>query len=302
MKQWVKNLGAYLSAVLLMFPAFVGNVSADDDSASTIVAIEQHIVSREFDQAQALLSESTIPEFQRDYLRGWLAVKQQDFEQAKAIWLPLWEAHPDKLELGNNLAVALIQLKEFGLAKRVLEGSLNQDERIASALGNLNDLHSYLAQRAYANVFNRIQAQPPLGQWLALAPETISYDVAASVSTQGVDFEREITQALVAWRHAWAAQNVDRYLMAYSDRFVPSNNQSLADWRRTRERNVSRPNFIELQLANVRILPITANEVQVEFDQMYRSNIVTSNTRKMLMFERQDGRWFIIQERVINEG
>ena len=296
-----KNLVSLVGLALFALPGLVIGNTMTAAVANQVVTIEQHIVARQFEKASALLSTAELPDFQRDYLRGWLAVKQQDYAQAKDIWLPLWEAHPDKLELGNNLAVALIQLKEFGLAKRVLEGSLNQDPRIASALGNLNDLHSYLAQQAYATVFNRIQAQPPLGQWLDLSPQTVQFDATQRVSAPTAEAEREVMQALVAWRQAWAAQNVDRYLLAYSDRFVPANNQSLADWRRARQRNVSRPNFIELQLTNVQILPVSASVVRVEFDQMYRSNVITSNARKMLMLERQDGRWQIIQEMVIDE-
>lgn len=301
MKSVAKKFTSFCGVAMLAIPGLVLGNSLSEATAETVVAIEQHIVAREFEQATRLLSEEDLPAFQRDYLRGWLAVKQQDYEQAKAIWLPLWEAHPAKLELGNNLAVALIQLNEFGLAKRVLEGSLNKDAEIATALGNLNDLHSYLAQQAYSTVFNRIQAQPPLGQWLALSPQTVQFDATQVVSTPIADIERDVMQALVAWRQAWAAQNVDRYLLAYSDRFVPANNQNLADWRRTRQRNVSRPTFIELQLTNVVMLPVSAEVVRVEFDQMYRSNVITSNARKMLMFERQDGRWQIIQEMVINE-
>lgn len=301
MKAVGKRLIGLVGLAMLALPGLVFSNTMTEAVANKVVTIEQHIVARQFEQASALLSTSELPDFQRDYLQGWLAVKQQDYAQAKAIWLPLWEAHPDKLELGNNLAVALIQLKEFGLAKRVLEGSLNQDQRIARALGNLNDLHSYLAQQAYSTVFNRIQAQPPLGHWLDLSPQTVQFDGSQRVSAPTADVEREVMQALVAWRQAWAAQNVDRYLLAYSERFVPANGQSISDWRRARQRNVSRPNFIELQLTNVHMLPISATVMRVEFDQMYRSNVITSNARKMLMLERQDGRWQIIQEMVIDE-
>jgi cytochrome c-type biogenesis protein CcmH/NrfG len=82
---------------MLAIPGLVLSKSVSEATAETVVAIEQHIVAREFEQATRLLSQDDIPAFQRDYLLGWLAVKQQDYKQAKAIWLPLWEGHPDKL-------------------------------------------------------------------------------------------------------------------------------------------------------------------------------------------------------------
>lgn len=302
MKFVATNMLGIISLALVLSFNLVKAADSQETESNKVQVIEQHIIAGEYDLASTKLEDESIGVFHQHYLQGWLLVKQQKYDQAKAIWLPLWELHKDKLELGNNLAAVLIQLGDYDLAKRVLETSLQQDPYIASALGNLNNLYSFLAQQAYASIFRRVEASPPSISWLHLTPQTLAYVPPQVIEKEGVDIAPEIMRALVAWRQAWSNQQVNNYLKAYSDRFIPANSQSLQDWRRARERNVSRPSFIDIQLEDIRIIPISESLVRVEFLQNYQSNIITSRSNKVLIFEHTSEAWLIIQEIVVDEN
>ncbi|AHF02375.1 hypothetical protein THIAE_09180 [Thiomicrospira aerophila AL3] len=301
MKSFAIKFLSIVSVAFAISPAFASLASTDEEAANRVLVIERHIIDGEFDLALSKLENDQITVFHQQYLRGWMFVKQQQYAQAKEIWLPLWELHQDKLELGNNLAAVLIALGEYDFAKRVLETSLQQDQDIASALGNLNNLYSFLAQQAYASIFRRIEATPPKATWLHLTAQTATFTPPQIVIADQSDIGPDVMRALVSWRQAWSNQQVDNYLKAYSERFIPANGQSLQDWRRARQRNVSRPSFIDVQLEDIRIMPINDQLARVEFLQNYRSNVISSRTNKVLLFENNGQDWQIIQEIVLNE-
>ncbi|WP_029935882.1 L,D-transpeptidase Cds6 family protein [Thiomicrospira pelophila] len=288
-------VGLALMAVLSLALA---NLDADSGAGSVDPALEvqQAIDDEQFELAKNLLDKAELSKFQRGYLQGWLSLKQQDSKAALETWQALRLQFPNSLELGNNVAVLLMQQGEYQQAQTILEQSLHANKQVSKALGNLNQLYAFQAQKAYKQVFSRLDVVAPKGQWLALTE-------ASDVKVVNSDFaeQQQVTQAVEAWRQAWSSKNVTDYLASYSDNFVPANSQSLKAWRNARERSVTGPRFIEVYVSDVKLTPLSETLVRFTFNQRYRSNIVQDEVIKVLLLEKTAGQWKIVQEVVTNE-
>ncbi|MBE0493940.1 MAG: tetratricopeptide repeat protein [Thiomicrospira sp.] len=276
----------------------VANLDSDTASGSVDPALEiqQAIDDQKLDLAETLLNQAQLSDFQRGYFQGWLKLKQQDTAAALKTWQALRMQFPNSLELGNNLAVLLMQEGEYQQAQTILEQSLHANNQVSKALGNLNQLYSYQAQQAYKQVFSRLDVTKPKGQWLVLTE-------ASDIKVESSDFvdQKQVTQAVEAWRQAWSNKNVADYLAAYSDSFVPANSQSLKAWQSARQRSLTGPRFIEVYVSDVTLTPLTEALVRFTFNQRYRSNIVQDEVIKVLLLEKTAGQWKIVQEVVTDE-
>lgn len=285
-------------ALMAFLSLALANLDADSGAGSVDPALEvqQAIDDEQFELAKSLLDKAELSKFQRGYLQGWLNLKQQDSKAALETWQALRLQFPSSLELGNNVAVLLMQQGEYQQAQTVLEQSLHANKQVSKALGNLNQLYAFQAQKAYKQVFSRLDVAAPKGQWLALTE-------ASDVKVVNSDFadQQQVTQAVEVWRQAWSSKNVADYLAAYSDNFVPANSQSLKAWRNARERSVTGPRFIEVYVSDVKLTPLTNELVRFTFNQRYRSNIVQDEVIKVLLLEKTAGQWKIVQEVVTDE-
>ena len=242
-----------------------------------------------------------------------------DYEQAKVLWSKLSELHPLDIRIQNNLAVIEIRKGEYEKAKYILESSLNNQSRVGVALRNLNQIYAYKAQRAYQKVFKSTEITTPEGSLIGIASlELTSLDLEQEFkehTQQNAMNERikgkskedkinvvktEVLSSLEKWRYAWAAQDIETYLGFYQNNFIPANNVSHRDWRNTRKRNVGSPSFIHIDLSNIKISQINADEFKVTFLQKYKSNRLQNTVRKVMKWtEESPGKWKISQERVI---
>lgn len=285
-------------ALMAVLSTAVANIEPDSAAGSVDPALEiqQAIDEKQLDLAETLLNKAQLSEFQKGYLNGWLKLKQEDTQAAFEIWQALRMQFPNSLELSNNLAVLLMQRGDFQQAQTILEQGLHANNQVSKALSNLNQLYAYQAQKAYKQVFNRLDVASPKGQWLALTE-------ASDIKVVSSDFadQKHVTQAVEAWRQAWSNKNVSDYLAAYSENFVPANSQSLKAWRNARERSLTGPRFIEVYVSDVELTPLTEELVRFTFNQRYRSNIVQDEVIKVLLLEKTAGQWKIVQEVVTDE-
>lgn len=279
--------------------ALVYTSAAWAESENIALKVQQMIEDGELSQAENLLTQADsaqLSDFQRGYLQGWLLIKQQKNEQALQSWKTLRQQYPHSLELGNNLAVLLMQKKQFDEAQRILEQTLNADRQISKALENLNKLYSYQAQQSYNNVFRRIEPSVPQGAWLALT-ETSDVKVIESEFDQ----QEQVLHALETWRQAWSDQNFQRYLAAYHPDFVPAQGQSQQAWRNARQRSLTNPRFIEVHLSNVVLTPLADDLVRIQFNQRYRSDRFQDEVIKVILMQQDGQLWKIMQEIVTHE-
>lgn len=113
----------------------------------------------------------------------------------------------------------------------------------------------------------------------------------------------EISYLVKQWRDAWGAGKTDAYLNFYSQKFVPSNQQSLGQWQARRRNRVIPSKSANIDLSNYNVsfnddLSIS----EVEFDQHYASASYNDRARKKLVFAKEPQGWKLISETVLNKG
>lgn len=281
---------------LMIFGLLGFNTAFADQTA---LEIQRLIDTNQFSVAQQRLATSSeLSEFQQGYLEGWLALKLNQPQKALEIWQKLREKYPNHLALGNNISVLLMEAKKHDEAQAILEQTLHSDREVSKALDNLNKIYSFQAQKAYNNVFKRIEPSLPRGALLAL---TESRADVVLVESGFADRER-VLEAVEAWRQAWSSQNVRAYLQAYHPDFLPAQGQSIAAWRSARTRSVTNPRFIDVFISDIQLFAIDEDNVRVQFTQRYRSDRFQDEVVKVLLMTKSQAAWKIIQETVIHEN
>jgi hypothetical protein len=121
---------------------------------------------------------------------------------------------------------------------------------------------------------------------------------AVEPATAAVPPEAEVAAAVEAWRSAWAARDMVKYLDAYSRTFVPEGGVSRQDWVANRYRNVGGRPSIDVVIRNVQIESLTQDSVRVSFLQDYTSGAFRElDQLKTLDLALEDqGRWRIVRE------
>ncbi|MDP2240754.1 MAG: L,D-transpeptidase family protein [Burkholderiales bacterium] len=110
--------------------------------------------------------------------------------------------------------------------------------------------------------------------------------------------ERDLfMRQLETWRTDWESLDTNRYLAHYSRDFR-SGSMDIAAWRGHKQRVNTAKTRIKVTLANVSVFrnPGKQGLIAVTFDQDYRSNNLTQQTRKRQYWIEEDGRWKIAYE------
>jgi tetratricopeptide (TPR) repeat protein len=105
----------------------------------------------------------------------------------------------------------------------------------------------------------------------------------------------DIEQQVNAWAAAWSKQDVDAYLSYYVADYAPPGSAH-ADWVELRKARLSKPTFIRVGVADMKIKMLGAKKAIVQFNQAYESSILKNTTTKTLVFEQIDGTWKITEE------
>jgi len=102
---------------------------------------------------------------------------------------------------------------------------------------------------------------------------------------------------LQTWRADWENLDTDRYLAHYARDFR-SDGMDISAWSAHKRRVNSAKTWIKVTLANVSVFrsPGKQDLVAVTFDQDYRSNNLSQQTRKRQYWVVEDGRWKIAYE------
>jgi uncharacterized protein (TIGR02266 family) len=119
---------------------------------------------------------------------------------------------------------------------------------------------------------------------------------AAPSATSTADDAREI---VATWADAWSDGRVDDYLSCYSTDFTPANGVSRSQWRATRIERLSTPQHIRVSITALEIEMLAPDRARAHFFQNYRSDQFEDTVRKRLDLGLEDGRWRILEERVV---
>ncbi len=99
------------------------------------------------------------------------------------------------------------------------------------------------------------------------------------------------------WRTDWESLNVDRYLSHYSKKFL-GEGQNLAQWSAHKRQVGSGKKWIKVSADNLSMFRNPGKEemVVVTFEQNYRSNNLSNVMKKRQYWQKEDGRWKIVNE------
>ena len=106
-----------------------------------------------------------------------------------------------------------------------------------------------------------------------------------------------VRSAVLAWAKAWSHKDMDGYLGAYAENFVPAERVSRSKWEADRRLRILSKKNISVE---VRQLKITSDgkSVSAQFQQVYASDNFSGNSRKTLELVKHGGRWLIARETV----
>jgi len=106
----------------------------------------------------------------------------------------------------------------------------------------------------------------------------------------------EILSAVHAWARAWSDQDVKAYLNYYASDFVPPKGESRSAWAEERHQRIEGKDHIDVKVDSPQV-SVNGNTATVKFRQIYVSNRLKADSRKVLILTRQGGKWQIKQER-----
>jgi tetratricopeptide (TPR) repeat protein len=272
---------------------------------------------------------------QARFLHALALARAGDQGRAIEVFSKLAADFPDLAEPRNNLGVLFAQTGQYDNARQALTEAVRIDPNHGPAQENLGDVHVALAQQAYreaARIENDNRAvraknkylqamldntdkpagKPPIASAQAgsdvvssgTASSSASASAAPASDRSGVQINAsasrsnaEIIAAVEDWASAWSRQDVDAYLASYGQAFRPDG-MSRSAWETQRRDRVSRPDFIRIEISDVRVTPVEneQGDVNVAFEQAYTADNYSDQERKILSLRPVDGQWKIIRE------
>ncbi|MBL8428463.1 MAG: hypothetical protein JNJ95_01040 [Dechloromonas sp.] len=128
------------------------------------------------------------------------------------------------------------------------------------------------------------------------APAQPAANVPALGSTE-LNEKTQIGELLEDWRKAWAYRDIPGYLKTYGQQFSPADGKPRDSWVAARTKKLSTGAPIELQIRELGIERVNADQFRATFLQDYASGNYREMARtKTLMIAREHGEWKIIRE------
>ena len=94
---------------------------------------------------------------------------------------------------------------------------------------------------------------------------------------------------------AWSDQDVKSYLGYYGNDFETPKGESRKDWADERRDRIEGKSRIEVKVDSP-VVNINGNTATVKFRQIYTSDRLKADSRKVLTLTKQNGKWLIKQE------
>lgn len=107
--------------------------------------------------------------------------------------------------------------------------------------------------------------------------------------------------AIESWKDAWQHQDSAGYFASYSDNFIPEKGVSLERWKQKRDRSITRPTSIDIDIENPVVEMLTDKQLLVTFKQSYTSNSYSDIVVKTLTMDKEESGWKITREREVKK-
>jgi tetratricopeptide (TPR) repeat protein len=317
-----------LVATLLVAPAFA------DDAADVAKLLRAGHHAEALTRADAFLNQNP-RDAQMRFLKGVILTEQNKSAEAIVIFTKLTEDFPSLPEPYNNLAVLYASSGQYDKARAALDMAIRTNPSYATAYENLGDIHAKLASQAYDKALQldstNSGAKSKLTLLRSLAGNIASANqkptvVASAAPTPAPsapvvakpaqaptpapavvakteppvarnDAERDdVLNAVRAWAKAWSEQDVKGYLHAYGSDFKAPNGLSRSAWAEERRTRITDKGRINVRVESPQVT-LNGNTATVKFRQIYESDRLKANSRKILVMTKQGGAWQIQQER-----
>lgn len=139
--------------------------------------------------------------------------------------------------------------------------------------------------------------EAPANVPLQSAPANMVVPPAPVAIESAISDEKQVGDQLESWRGAWVRRDIDAYLGAYSQSFVPADGSSRDAWVAARTRKLASGAPITLELHNLLLEKIDSDHFKASFLQDYASGNYRETARaKTLTFAREGGEWRITGE------
>ena len=139
-------------------------------------------------------------------------------------------------------------------------------------------------------------AKPAAG---ALA-EPSAHAPAASDATHasaGMDEQRAVERAVLAWAHAWQSRDLQAYFGSYTHDFKPGGGVGHAAWVAQRKARIGDKHQIKVAVEQLRV-EVDGDRAVAHFRQLYSAGNLHFNSLKTLRLRRFGQHWLIVQESV----
>ena len=118
-----------------------------------------------------------------------------------------------------------------------------------------------------------------------------------SPASTEISDKAKVGDMLENWRNAWASRDVAAYLSAYGQQFAPADGKSRDTWVAARTSKLSAGAPIAIQIRELGIERINADQFKATFQQDYSSGSYREMARtKTLLITRENDEWKIIRE------
>ena len=116
-------------------------------------------------------------------------------------------------------------------------------------------------------------------------------------ATTEISDKARVGELLAEWRNAWMQRDIAGYLNTYSQEFTPTDGNSRDTWVAARTKKLSAGAPIDIQIRELGIERLNAEQLKATFLQDYASGNYREMARtKVLLIARENGGWKITRE------
>jgi tetratricopeptide (TPR) repeat protein len=270
---------------------------------------------------------------QARFLKGLIFTEQGKQSDAIEIFTKLTQDYPNLPEPYNNLAVIYASQGQYDKARASLEQSIRTHPSYATAYENLGDVYAKLASQAYGKALQLDASNTGAQNKLSLVRELVREPGAkpaavaaapakesapkeapkesakppvvaqkapekpAAAEKPAADARAEVLKTVNAWAQAWSKKDADAYLAHYAKDFKTPAGEARADWEKGRRSRIDAPKSISVGVESAKVTMRNPQQASVSFRQTYRSDKLSTKSRKILELVKADGRWLIKEEK-----
>jgi tetratricopeptide (TPR) repeat protein len=317
-------VGSVLLAFALAF-AFSGMARAGDveDAQKLLKAGEKQQALDKVNRALAANPKDP----QARFLKGLIFTEQGKQADAIDIFTKLTQDYPSLPEPYNNLAVIYASQGQYDKARAALEQSIRTHPSYATAYENLGDVYAKLASQAYGKALQLDASNTGAQNKLSLvrelvrepAPKPAAVAAAPAVketpkepakpaamakveekpaaAETPADASAEVMNAVNGWAQAWSKKDADAYLGYYAKDFKTPGGEARDAWEKGRRSRIEAPKSISVAIESPKVTMPSPEQASVSFRQTYKSDKLSTKSRKTLELVKSDGRWLIQEEK-----